>query len=144
MKMQIVSSTQKLPPQQSMCACVSAKSLQSCPALCDSMDCRLLGFSVHGILQARILEYVAMPSSRESFDPGIEPVSFIFCIAGGFFTTEPLEKPRIRYRAWQINLSCLLHFVLQNFFFFFKEGVETLVVLVKEECCASPYETVAF
>ena len=46
-----------------------AKSLQSCPNLCDPMDCRPLGFSVHGILQARILEWVAMPSSRGSSQP---------------------------------------------------------------------------
>ena len=39
---------------------------QSCPALCDPMDCSPPGSSVHGILQARILEWVAMPSSRES------------------------------------------------------------------------------
>ena len=39
---------------------------QSCPTLCDPMDCSLLGSSVHGILQARILEWVAMPSSMES------------------------------------------------------------------------------
>ena len=70
-----------------MCACVSAKSLQSCPALCDSMDCRLLGFSVHGILQARILEWVSMPSSRESFQPRIQPASLLSpTLAGGFFT----------------------------------------------------------
>ena len=41
-------------------------SLQSCPTLCDSMDCSLPGFSVHGILQARMLECVAMPSSATS------------------------------------------------------------------------------
>ena len=35
-----------------------------CPTLCNSMDCSLRGASVHGILQARILEWVAMPSSR--------------------------------------------------------------------------------
>ena len=40
--------------------------LQSCPSLCDPMDCSLPGSSVHGILQARILEWVAMPSFRES------------------------------------------------------------------------------
>ena len=39
---------------------------QSCPTLCDPMDCSLAGSSVHGILQARILEWVAMPSSRGS------------------------------------------------------------------------------
>ena len=39
---------------------------QSCPALFDPMDCSLSGSSIHGILQARILEWVAMPSSRGS------------------------------------------------------------------------------
>ena len=39
---------------------------QSCPTLCDPMDCSLPGFSVHGILQARILEWVAIPLSRRS------------------------------------------------------------------------------
>ena len=43
---------------QSMRACVSAKLLQSCPALCDPMNCGLPGSSVHEILQARILEGV--------------------------------------------------------------------------------------
>ena len=47
-------------------ACMRAKSLQSCLAFCNPMDCSLPGFSVHGILQARILEWVAMPSSSES------------------------------------------------------------------------------
>ena len=41
--------------------CAHAKSLQSCPALCDPMDCSLPGSSVHGIFQARIPEWVAMP-----------------------------------------------------------------------------------
>ena len=42
-----------------------AKSLQSCPTLCNPMDHSPPGFSVHGILQARILEGVAMPSSSK-------------------------------------------------------------------------------
>ena len=41
-------------------AAAAAKSLQSCPTLCDPMDCSLPGFSVHGILQARTLEWVAI------------------------------------------------------------------------------------
>ena len=45
-------------------ACVHAKSLPSCLTLCDTMVCSLPGSSVHGILQARILEWVAMPFSR--------------------------------------------------------------------------------
>ena len=45
---------------------VHVKSLQSCPTLCDPMDCSPPGSSVHGILQARILECVALPFSRGS------------------------------------------------------------------------------
>ena len=40
--------------------------LQSCPTLCNPRDCSPPGSSVHGVLQARILEWVAMPSSRGS------------------------------------------------------------------------------
>ena len=46
--------------------CVHAKSLQSCPILCNLMDCRPPGSSVHWILQAGILEWAVMPSSRRS------------------------------------------------------------------------------
>ena len=46
--------------------CVHAKLLQSCLTLCDLMDCSLPGSFVHGILQARILEWVAMPSRASS------------------------------------------------------------------------------
>ena len=42
---------------------------QSCLTLCDHMDCSPPGFSVHGILQARILEWVAIPFSRGSSWP---------------------------------------------------------------------------
>ena len=43
-----------------------AKLLQLCPALCNPMNCSLPGSFVHGILQARILEWIAIPFSRES------------------------------------------------------------------------------
>ena len=46
-----------------------AKSLQSCPTLCDLMDFSPPGSSVHGILQARIVEWVAVPFSRGSSRP---------------------------------------------------------------------------
>ena len=45
-------------------AAAAAKSLQSCPTLCDPMDYSLPGFSVHGILQARTLEWVAISFSH--------------------------------------------------------------------------------
>ena len=47
-------------------ASVSVKVAQSCPNLCDPLDCSLPGFSVHGLLQARILEWVAIPFTRGS------------------------------------------------------------------------------
>ena len=53
-------------PVLSWIECVCAQPFQSCPTLCDTMDCSSPGSSVHGILQARILEWVAMPSSRGS------------------------------------------------------------------------------
>jgi len=47
--------------------------------------------STHGILQARILEQIAMPSSRRSSTP--RDRTCVYCFAGGFFTTEPPGKP---------------------------------------------------
>ena len=65
---------------------------QSCSALCDPMGCSLLGSSVHGIFQARILEWVAISSSRGSLpNPGIQLISP--AVAGGFSTTAPPRKP---------------------------------------------------
>ena len=54
------------------------------------MDCSPAGFSVHGIFQARILEWVAMPSSRGSSRDQTQ-VSCGSCIAGCFFATEPIK-----------------------------------------------------
>ena len=50
-------------------ACMATKSLQLCPILCDPMDCSPTGFSVHGILQARPLEWIAIHLSRGSSLP---------------------------------------------------------------------------
>ena len=58
------------------------KSLQSLLTLCDIIDCSPPGSSVHGMLQARILEWVAMPSSRNSPDPRIKPISLPRLSAG--------------------------------------------------------------
>ena len=57
---------------------------QSCPTHCDPMDCSLPGSSVHGILQARILEWVAVPFSRESSQPRNQ--TEVVHTAGEFFT----------------------------------------------------------
>ena len=58
-----------------LCACMCAHLLQWCPTLCDPMDCSPPGSSVHGILQAKILEWVAMPSSRDLPNPGTKHMS---------------------------------------------------------------------
>ena len=64
--------------------------LQWCPALCDSMGYSLPGSSTHGILQARILEWVAVPSSRGSSQPSDQTrITCISYIGGRFFTIEP-------------------------------------------------------
>ena len=58
--------------------CLHTKLLQSCPSLCNPMNCSPPDWSVHGSLQARILEWVAMPSSRGSSQPRDQtPISCI-------------------------------------------------------------------
>ena len=67
---------------------------QSCLILCNPMDCSPPGSSVHGILQARILEWVAIPFSRGSSQP--RDWTWVSCIAGGFFTVwATREAPEI-------------------------------------------------
>ena len=57
---------------------------QSCSTLCDPMHCSIPGSSVHEILQARILEWIAILVSRRSSLPR-DPTG-VSCIAGRFFT----------------------------------------------------------
>ena len=69
---------------------VCAKLLQACPSLCVPMDYSPLGSSVLGILQARLLECVALPcpSPGDVPDEGIKLTSLkSSALAGGFFTT---------------------------------------------------------
>ena len=80
------------------------KVAQSCPTLCDPMD-----YTVHGILQARILEWVAFPFSREFSQP--RDWTQVSCIADGFFTSwatkeaQPQGKWGERLSMW-LPLSC--------------------------------------
>ena len=73
------------------CVCVGGGS-HSCPILRDPMDCSLPGSSVHGILQATIMEWVVFPFSRGSSQP--RDRTQVSCFAGGFFATVPPGKPR--------------------------------------------------
>ena len=87
--------------------CLKAKVLvaQSCPTLCDPIDCDPLGSSVHGILQARILEWVAIPFSRGSPQPRNQ--IRVSCIAGRFFTVwATREAP--------IEIKCIINIMRLN------------------------------
>ena len=80
---------------QSVLHCTCAQSLQSCPTLSDLMDYNPPGSSVHGILQARILEWVAMPSSRGS-SQSQESSSHFLCLLSsqvGSLPPVPSGKP---------------------------------------------------
>ena len=66
---------------------------QSCPTLCSLMDCNLPGSSVHGILQARTLEWVAMPSSRGLFRTQRSNLCLL-CVLHWQVGSLPLALPR--------------------------------------------------
>ena len=70
---------------------------QSCPTLCDPMDCSLSGSSVHGIFQARVLQWIAISFSRGSSRPRNQ--TQVSCIAGRCFTVWAARE------AWGMALS---------------------------------------
>ena len=86
-----------------LCACTRSHThththththIQSCPTLCNPLDCSPPGSSVHGIFWARILEWVAISSSPGDLpDPGIVPTPLAPPALAGFFTTAPPGKP---------------------------------------------------
>ena len=82
-----------------------AKSLYSCLILCDPIDCRPLGSSVHGSLQARILGWVAIPFSRGSSRPRDQ--TRVSCTADRFFTVRTTGKTK--------TLNLLKYFKLLKF-----------------------------
>ena len=94
-----------LGPGVCVCARAHTQSLPPCPPLCDPVDRSPPGASVHGILQARTLEWVAMPSCSVSSDPGIKLVSPATpALAGKFFTAEPLGRPHAYFSYIYIGL----------------------------------------
>ena len=82
------------------CKRCCAKSLQSCPTLCDPMDCSSSGSSVHGILQARVLEWVAISFSKKMF--GSVHFSYV-CLCATLWTVvhqAPLSMGFSRQEYW--------------------------------------------
>ena len=97
--------------------CGSGLVTKSCPALCDPVDCSLSGSSVHGISQARRLEWVAISPSRESSWP--RDWTHVSCLAGLFFTIEPPGKPHWRTTALYFLLNSAITYILSPVFFIF-------------------------
>ena len=97
-----------------MCTCIIPGVhlvTQSCPTLCDLMDCSPPGSSVHGILSARLLEWVARYSSRGSSWP--RDLIWVSYTEGGLSTTVPPGKPH--YSIHTQRLACALsHYLFLN------------------------------
>ena len=70
-----------------VCVCVCVKVIQSCTTVCNPMD-----YTVHGVLQARILEWIAFPFSEDLPNPGIEPGSPT--LQADSLPAEPPGKPK--------------------------------------------------
>ena len=82
-----------------MCVCLYVLVAQLCLTLCNPMDYNLPGSSVHGILQARILEWVVIHFSRES--SRLRDGTWVSCIAGRFFMVWAIrEAPSLIYFMW--------------------------------------------
>ena len=125
-----------------------AKSLQLCPTLCDPMDCSSLGSSVQGILQARILVWVAIFFSRVFSRPS----DWIYIIMSpalpdGIFTTLPPGKssrsmsgfkmflklfPPINIHWLDLRFFCIPLFFPSFFFFFFFWSSQVLTASISE------------
>ena len=102
-RVRVTPRTSSVEARQEGCCVRRAKPLKSCPTLCDPLDCSPPGPSVRGILQARILEWLALPASRGSSRPRARTlvssrlphcrrVLYLWCHQGG-----PRESPRAAY-----------------------------------------------
>ena len=94
--------------------CVCVLVTQSCPTLCEPLDCIPPGFYVHGILQARILEWIGIPFSRGSSHPRHQ--TQISCIIARFFTIWATRKSKI----WNTSWVCMSSLHKEKFMVIFK------------------------
>ena len=99
--------TYSSPPHSELSLSLSSEKVlvtQSCPTLCYPMHCSPPGSSVHGISQARILEWVAISFSRGSSKP--RDGTQVSCLTGRLFTTETLVKnPTAMWETWVWSLG---------------------------------------
>ena len=81
-----------------VCVCVCVLVAQLCLTVCDPMDCSLPGFSVHGVLQTRILEWVSIPFSKGSSWSGSH------ALLANSLPSEPQRKPSVwGTRSWEMK-----------------------------------------
>ena len=98
---------------------VHAKSLQSCPTLCDPMDCSPPHSSVHGIFQQEYGRRLPFLPPGDLPNPGIKPTSLASpALAGGFFTTSatwkaPVELNSVQNYFKSLQKRCIKHCVLK-------------------------------
>ena len=104
----------------SRCVCMCSV-VQSCPTLCGPMDCSLSGSFVHGIFQARILEWIAISSSRKSSQLRDETlVSCISCID---------RQILYHWATWEALCKCYIKQLILLFFFFFTHIYISKIIL---------------
>ena len=96
--------------------CVHAHWLRSCPTLCNPMDCSPPGSSVCGILQARILEWVAIPTSRVSSKCRDQThISCVSCIGTQvLYLSTPWEAPAGSYGRSLFSFLRVIHVLLHR------------------------------
>ena len=104
-----------------------SEAAQSCPTLCDPMDCSIPGSSVHGIFQARVLEWVAISFSRGSSRP--RDRTRVSCIAG-------------RQTLYQLShQGSLIFFSLGSTKFFLCVSSTCMPLTLQTPQAARPYKT---
>ena len=121
-----------------LCLCVCY--LLSCVWLCNPMNCSLPGSSVHGILQARVLEWVAIPFCRDLPNPGIKPGSR--ALQGDSLPSEPPGKPSsvLLMNFSMVSAQLLMDliqgcfFLLMVFFIFIFSVLHVKLFHCKPEC----------
>ena len=109
-----------------MFVCAHAQLLQSCPTLCNPINCSPPASSVHGILQARIRKYFAVPSSRGSFPLWMEPTHvscLLHCQAGVLSLAPPPVK------AFKMFIPA--EYKNMNKFFFYHKALHFSIQLFK-------------
>ena len=120
---------------------------QSCPTLCNPMDCSLSGSSVHGIFQARVLEWIAIFFSRGS--PWPRNRTRVSCIAGRRFTVGAIREAQLKsLLAVFINplhgryyKSCKQFFMMSQWILQVRHSRIIHVNTYKPCCCLVPIST---